>query len=281
MSTHHPVSGLFRTLAATAAVLLGLLAPAGAQVTLGMAPMRTELRLLPGQQRTGTIRLTNQSARQIRVRGEVLDFTIDATGTPQFERSIREEAAYSCEPWVSLNPMEVELAPRSQQVVRYTVRVPQQVAQAGYHCAVSYLTLPPAEQASEPGMGLQSAVRMISAIYIVTGDVAPEGGLSEVKVERSQNSEGTVWRGVIVMNNPGAVHYRPVGELALLDTAGKELESQKLVTVPVLPKREQRFLVPLKSPLQPGTYKLRARVDFGAAEVQEGTVVFEVPPAAP
>jgi hypothetical protein len=43
--------------------------------------------------------------------------------------------------------------------------------------------------------------------------------------------------------------------------------------LPVLPKRKQRFLFPLKSPIRPGTeYRLRARIDIGGPEIQEGTV---------
>jgi hypothetical protein len=54
--------------------------------------------------------------------------------------------------------------------------------------------------------------------------------------------------------------------------SGKVLESVKLAAFPVLPKRQQRFLLPLKSDLSPGPYTLRARIDVGK-EIQEASSV--------
>ncbi len=46
----------------------------------------------------------------------------------------------------------------------------------------------------------------------------------------------------------------------------------------MLPKRQQRFLFPLESAIETGTFTLRARVDIGSKEIQEATV--QVTPAA-
>jgi hypothetical protein len=43
----------------------------------------------------------------------------------------------------------------------------------------------------------------------------------------------------------------------------------------VLPKRDQRFLFPLKLSAGPGKYTLRARVDLGGSEILEATSVVE------
>jgi hypothetical protein len=59
----------------------------------------------------------------------------------------------------------------------------------------------------------------------------------------------------------------------VLDGAGKVLESVALTPLPALPKREQRYIVPFTTDLAPGTYTLRARVDFGTNVIEEGTAI--------
>src|SRR5580658_741991 len=82
---------------------------ARAQVGLGLAPMRVELRMAPGQEYSNTVKLSSQSGVNTRVRAEVLDFDIDDEATPQFESSLPKEAATSCKDWLTLNPMEMAI----------------------------------------------------------------------------------------------------------------------------------------------------------------------------
>ena len=75
---------------------LGSTRPAQAQLGLGLVPMRAELKMTPGQQLSGALKLSSESGTKTRIRAEVDDFFIDATATPQFERDIPQEAATSC-----------------------------------------------------------------------------------------------------------------------------------------------------------------------------------------
>jgi hypothetical protein len=72
-----------------------------------------------------------------------------------------------------------------------------------------------------------------------------------------------------------------VGELSVLETDGKVIESVPILGVPILPRREQRFLFPFQSPLPPGKYFLRSRIDIGANEIQEMVVPVLVAPPKP
>ena len=126
----------------TVVILLALLTfgtalPARAQLGLGLAPMRVELRMAPGQQYSGSLKLSTESEEKVRVRAEMLDFNIDAKDTPQFERELPQEAAYSCKKWLSLNPMEIELEKGGFLLVRYTLRLPAP-------CPKAATTAPPA-----------------------------------------------------------------------------------------------------------------------------------------
>jgi len=124
------------------------------------------------------------------------------------------------------------------------------------------------------GIGMRITVRVVASIYVVIGTPAISGAMKAAKIERIPQSEQPAWRGVVVLDNPTSMHFRPVGEVVLLDGNGSVLETLPFISLPVLPKREQRFIFPLKTDLSMGEYKLRVRVDIGTNEIQEGSVPF-------
>lgn len=255
-------------------MMLAAAGPAMAQLGLGLSPMRAELSMAAGAQYSGSLNLSNSSRDTVRVRAELLDFFIDQNETPQFERSVAQEAEFSCRGWLSLNPMETELEPGRQTLVRYSVRVPAGATERSYHCAAGFSTLPAGEQAR--GMGLKTAVRIVAAFYVVVGKPKAEGAVKEVKLEAVADARQPSWRAVVVIANPSLMHMRPTGELVLLDASGKLLESHPFNSIPLLPRREQRFLFPLKMVMAQGAgYALRARVDLGQEDIQEATARIE------
>ena len=272
----HTISHIQRRKPLAAAVLFAVALfslPLCAQVGLGLAPMRLEIRMAPGDQHSGSVNLTNNSGGKMRIRAELLDFFIDSEDTPQFERENKAEAPYSCRQWLSVNPMEAEMEAPAQMPVRYTIHVPADAHEGSYHCAAGFTTLPSAEALA--GTGMRMAVRVVSAFYVVVGNPAIDGGLKEFMLENvpdKDNPKG-IWRAVVVMANRGRMYFRPTGKLELMDAEGKVIESADFQSLPVLPNREQRFLFPLKVPLGMGTYTLRARVDIGNGEIQEGKAV--------
>jgi len=261
-----------RNLAAFGALsLLALASPASGQIGLGLTPMREDLALEPGAIRSGVLTLNNDSPEKVRVVAELLDFYIDATGTPQFGRAYAQEADYSCRTWLTVNPMEMELEGNSHVAVRYTVRTPPGATERSNHCAIGFSTQPTAGQVK--GTGLRTAVQIVAAIYVVVGKPAAEGSIKDLTLEYVPNAQPPGWRAVVVLANPSLMHYRPSGDLDVLDEAGKVVESAKFVPMPVLPKREQRFLFPLKIGSGPAKYTLRVRVDLGGSEIEEATAV--------
>jgi hypothetical protein len=257
----------------TAVGLLLTALPAYAQLGLGLAPMRVELKMAPGQQYSSTLKLSSESGLKTRIRAEVLDFHIDETATPQFERNLPQEEAYSCKKWLSLNPMEIEIDEGGFLNVRYTLQLPAGLPEGSYNCAAGFTTLPPVQE--KDGMGMQMAVRIVAAIYVVVGKPPVNGVLKEMKLERvapTKEAPEAHWQAVVVMENSGHMYYRPTGKLEVLDADGKTVESAEIPSLPVLRERNQRFLFPLTTHFETGQYKVRARVDIGSGEIQEGVV---------
>jgi hypothetical protein len=281
MSNNHHVYRQCALAVFGALLIVGATQPARAQLGLGLAPMRLELRMGAGQQYSGSLKLSSESGEKARVRAEVLDFNIDAQATPQFERDLPQEAAYSCKKWLTLNPMEIELEKRGVLMVRYTLRLPAEVPEGSYNCAAGFTTLPTAEAVT--GMGMRMAVRVVAAFYVVVGSPPIHGRLKEIKLEPlppGKESEEEGWQAVLVFENSGLMFYRPTGKLEVLDAEGKVAETADFPSLPVLRQREQRFLFPLKTHLEDGHYKLRARVDIGTGEIQEGSLDVAVEPTS-
>ncbi len=239
-----------------------------AQVGIGLSPMRVEMKIGPGQSYSGALELTNETGGRMRIRGELLDFMLDQTMTPQFARTMPGEAAWSCREWMTVNPMESEIGAGEKLIIRYTIRVPREAHARGFHCAAGFTALPPAGEAK--AMGIRNAVRAVAAFYATVGDNKAKGEVSELKIE----PVGTVNNAVVSIRNDSEYHFRPAGKLELLNGAGEVLEALDIPPFPVLPKREQRFVMPIKT--DPAAVDaLRVRVDLGMDEVQEATVRLE------
>jgi len=245
--------------------------------------MRVEIHMVPGQEYSGSLKLGSQSGGKTRVRAEVLDFNIDDQTQPQFERDLPQEAANSCKKWLSLNPMEIELENGGFLNVRYTLRAPADVAEGSYNCAAGFTTLPAAEEAAA-GIGMRMAVRIVGAIYVVVGSPPIRGGLKEFRLEAtppSKDSKEAGWQALVVLENKGLMYFRPKGKLEVLDNKAQIVETEDFSPLAVLRERSQRFVFPLKAHLDPGHYKLRAHVDIGTGEIQEGSADVTVDPPAP
>jgi hypothetical protein len=249
-----------------------------AQMGLGLAPMREDLTLAPGATRSGVLNLANTTDQKVRVVAQTLDFYLDSTATPQFGPEYKQEAEFSCRQWLVANPMEMELTGKAQIPVRYTVRVPSSATVRSYHCAIGFTTQPTAENTN--AIGLRTAVQIVASIYVVVGQPALEGTVKDLKLEYVPDPKNPIWRAVVTINNAGLMHFRPQGDLDVLNENGVVVETAHFVPMPVLPMRDQNFLFPLKLAAE-GKYTLRARVDLGGSEIQEATALVVLTKPAP
>lgn len=248
-------------------LIWGLLtgAPLAAQVGLGLSPMRIEVELRPGQAYSGALELTNELGGRMRVRGELLDFRLDETMTPQFARLLESEAPWSCRHWVTVNPMETEIESGQKALIRFTIRIPADAPERSYHCAAAFTALAPVGGAE--AVGIRNTVRVVSALYARAGKSLAQGRIQALELE----GVGASRRAVLAVRNDSEFYFRPEGHVAVLGAAGEVLEKLTLPAFPVLPMRVQRFVMPLSPDTRPAR-ALRVSVDLGLGEIQEATV---------
>lgn len=277
-----------RTLRAAALVLSAsvlvvgpAVAPASAQVGLGLAPMRVEVNVTPGATRAGSLAVSNSVAAETRYRTEILDFALDQEATPQFEADLPAESKFSCRQWLTFNPMEGAIAGEGNATIRYTFHVPADATPRTYHCAVGFTSLPPLRKPQDTPIGMISAVRVVSVFYLTVGEPKPDGELKSIVLEKITDPETSGLRAVFEVQNNGLTNLRGLGKVELLDSNGKILETDDFPTSVILPSRTQRIPLPLKNKLTDGAYKLRARVNIGTGEIQEASIDFRPPTADP
>ena len=266
------------TLAAIVSLIVAASGGAAAQsLSLGLSPMREEFRLAAGEIVTRVLRLSNASKDAVRVRAEVLDFNIDDMVTPQFAKHIASEAIFSCRSWLRINPMETDLQPESGMTVRYTLRVPPDTPEGGYHCAAGFRTLA-FRQSDEPGTSIRSAVRVVAAFYVLVGEPVIDGSPTGLGLAYDPATER--WQAVLTIENQGRRYFRPSGQLELLNEQEETVETAQIPPIPVLPRRKQRVPMLLEKVEAGRSYTLRLQIDLGGGEIIEGSrvAVAELPP---
>jgi hypothetical protein len=257
------------TLVAVTALLASSL-PAQAQLSLGIQPMMSEFQVPAGAQQSGTLTLRNDSGTKASLTAQMLDFFVDSTETPQFNEGYPAESEFSCRDWLDFEPHDPEIGPNSSLPVRFVIHVPVAAAEQSYHCAAGFTASGSAAQASDIGI----RVRTITAFYVVVGHPRAAAVIKTLELE-AVPGDATKHQGVIVIENKGLLHVRPHGEISVLK-AGKVLETVAMFTMPVLPKRSQRFLFPLRNPLPAGAYEVRARVEIVPGKVEQSSAVVRV-----
>jgi len=253
-----------------------------AQVGLALAPARAELSVKAGEQRTGSLKLFSQSEQAVHLKGEALDFQIDESATARYERDLPREKAVSCKNWLILNPMESEIKKGEVLNVSYTIRPPAQLAEGSYACAAGFTTLPNWPQQQEPEN--RGAPTVLATVFVTIGNPSVSGSIKELKVEPvgSKTRTPAGWRAVVVVQNSGTMYFRPKGTFEILNAEGSIIESLDFPSLPVLRQRDQRFIFPIHTALNPGSYRFRVRMQIGDKPVQEKTtnVVVDVPSPA-
>jgi P pilus assembly chaperone PapD len=255
-------------------ILLVLVAalPGRAELGIAMSPMRVEIKIAPGDQYTDAIGVTNDADDPIRARGELLDFAIDETMTPQFEDIIESEAKYSCRDWLQVNPRELDMKPGETVRARYTIRVPAGTPEGEYHCGAGYVSLPPIQK-NNTRIGVQIAVRAVAAIYVYVGEPKSAPKFNGISIKPA--ADGSLVAEAL-MENQGSKHFRVNGFMEVKDAAGKIVERLDYPTIPVLPGRTQPFPLSLRTSLAPGKYTLRSQTDIGLPEVLVSNMSFAV-----
>ncbi|MCX8160711.1 MAG: hypothetical protein N3G18_07250 [Candidatus Saccharicenans sp.] len=241
-------------------ITAGGFSPLRAQIYFGITPIRLELKVGPGSQRTEVIYVRNNSPRPVRLKVYTENWTLGEDGSRNFIGS--QPTSFSCRDWIRVNPFDFRLQPEEIKTVRFTVSVPAEAEAGGYHAGISFEQVPEAPSGSRLGQ-VAFTGKIVAAVYVLVGKVQIEGSLEDLVFESAGDTQAVKLR----LSNPGRTHFRLKGEVRLNTTEGRKVLELEVPDEPVLPQSRRWVVIPLKEKLNPGNYRAEVRLDIGREEL--------------
>jgi hypothetical protein len=261
--------------ALAAAALLPSAAPAAAQVSVEVSPLRVEIQSAPGGSRTQAISITNTGKDAVRVRATLADWRLSRDGAPQFEAP-EEGRAYSATGWIRVAPPEVVLQPGAQGNVRFSLTVPQGVEPAGYRTGILFDFSPASGDPVARAREVQFRSRIATLIYVNVGQPPAAVELTDLRIRTTP--EQTLIVGTLANTSKRTV--RTKGSLVITGAAGIAVREVPVPDVPVLPESEREVAVvaidKAASPLPPGEYRVELKIDVGLPTLLVGETTLKV-----
>jgi P pilus assembly chaperone PapD len=235
-----------------------------------LTPPRFEVSLASGATQTYNISVLNvDSTAPVKLRAYLMDWTMKTTGQMAFSKA--GTGPYSNAGWIDVNPAEFEVPPLAEQVVRFTVRVPD--SSFGSRWSMLYFESQP-DTSQKAMIGVLFKARVGAPIYVtIPGTEVKQAELLGFAYKRKgvQSHEFK-----LQIANTGNVHLRPTGTLVIRDGGGAAVATLTLSNDVVLPQSQRDLVLPLAQALAPGRYTAVISLDCGTPELIQGETAFEV-----
>ena len=260
---------------AVAFALLAPAAPALAQISVEVSPLRFELQAAPGGSSTQAITLQNTGKEAVRIRATISDWHLSKDGAPQFQAP-EEGRAYSASGWLRVAPPELVLQPGIQGTVRFTLAVPQGVDPAGYRTGILFELSPAAGDPVARAREVAFKSRIATLVYVNVGQPPAAVDLTDLRVRTTPEQTEVL----ATLKNTSRRTVRTKGSLFIYGASGPALREVPVPDVPVLPESERDVAIVAydhaTKPLPPGEYRLEVKIDVGLSALIVGETTLKV-----
>ena len=266
-----------RSLIFALAALLLCAAPAAAQISVEVSPLRVELAAGPGSTTTQGITVINAGKEPVRVRAALTDWELSKDGSPQFEGAV-EGGPYSATSWVRVAPPEQVIEPGRETTVRFSLTVPAGIEPGGYRTGVLFEFGPSTGDPAGRAREVMFKSRIATLIYVNIGQPAIAAELTDLRLR----SVGPQLQIVATVKNTSRRYVRTKGNLLVYDQAGKTVREVPVPDVPLLPESEREVTMVVVDPeknltLAAGEYRVELRIDVGLPALLVGETTLKVP----
>lgn len=196
-----------------------------------ISPLKFEMTVQPGVQKSDVIKLTNNTDGPITLYSSKEDFVAgDETGRPKFVASKDQTSeTYSLANWIRIENENLTLAKGETREVRFTVQAPANAEPGGHYGAVFF----------SPGVAGQSQVSVVQRLGVlllvnVPGNVEVRGEMTKftagTKDDKEVFSESSSFDAFPIdfqtqFENAGNTHLKPLGKIELVDENGEILKN--------------------------------------------------------
>lgn len=235
-------------------------------ITLGISPLRAELKAAAGAETSQPVRISNTGESPVQIRATISDWTLTPSGETRFVKP-GGSTTWACATWLKLNPTEFTVDAGGSQLVRYTMKVPDKASEGGYHCAILFDTVPPPKEKIAGQTGVVNLIRMVTTLYVTLGDPPIVAKIKRLELQpQTREKKKPGYDIVTEFGNDGTTQYRVNGQLEIHDAEGKTVRTFEYKSFPVLPGTPRIEVFRLDEPLPAGQYLVRAVVDVGMKE---------------
>lgn len=240
-----------------------LAAPRVEAFSFSVEPSRIEVSVPAGKQRGKSVRVQNKSEKPVHLKTYVLDVVFLPDGTSDFPEP--GSTPWSCATWLRVVPEELDLPPGGMQDVRVSLAAPAD-SRGGYYAMIFFETGP---SYVESGLGINFRIGAFTQATIPNTEVY-QAKLADLAVESSAEVR-------VGLFNEGNVLFRPKGKLKIVDASQKRVRQVDFnpQRVGVLPNTLRIFRTRLE-PLPPGSYRVKAELDYGTKYLLVGERAFDV-----
>jgi P pilus assembly chaperone PapD len=256
-----------------AALALG--APAAAQTSVEVTPLRLELKAAPGGTTTQSITVSNTGKDAVRVRATISDWHLSRDGSPQFVEAA--ESKFSASSWMRVAPPEIVVDAGKESAVRFTLTVPAGIAPAGYRTSVLFEFSPVNASPIPKPREVAFRSRIATLIYANVGEPPALVDLTDLRTRALPDQPTLI---IAVLKNSGQRSVRTRGTLTLYDKTNAVIGQTTVPDVPVLPESEREVAIPAFSPDKPkpppGEYRVEIKIDVGLPALIVGETTLKV-----
>ncbi len=251
-------------------LLLGLGWAGQTAAVTHVEPARLILHVEPGARRTGTIKVTNKGEEEIEVKAILYDWVLDSK-----EALVTSQAGSRPETLAELikfNPRQFEVGPGKTQVVRFTIKAPEDLEQERRGIVFFEEETGLVEEAT----GAKVVTQIGTAIYFVPTTAQSKFRLLAAKVETGVGEEENNL-GLLLVKNDGNAHIRYTINYKIINNKGAVIEDSKVEERVILPQATRVAAFPITDQLAAGEYKILLQIHFyGTDKIADYTLPFVV-----
>lgn len=229
-------------------------------------PAKIRLSILPGNSKTGAIKINNFSQEPKNIKAYLEDWVYlpVCDGTKDFKPAGTLDLSAS--KWISFLPSEFTVPAYGTKLVNYTVKVPQD-AKGGHYAVLFFENYLPEPQKSSEGVSVNVAVRVASLFYIEPkGAINRNTKIEELKLTREENK----FQLTAKFSNIGNVDINTKATFFIIDKKGMVYARGEFNEVYTFPQDVATLVSTFKEPLPEGKYDLVLTIDIGRALEQAG-----------
>src|SRR5215831_8657734 len=237
--------------------------PALSSVLAQVLPSKMSVTVKAGEPVSRDVTITNQGDAPVVVHVHLSDWTLSESG--DLELVPAGSTPVSLQGLISFEPSEFSLGPGESGVVRVRLMLPTDGPATRWSVLLSEVrpTAWPREYRGPRAVG-----ELGTTIYL--SRIRAERTRAEFAAMNVTPAADTSFSVAVHVRNPGERHFYSSGEIAVVDTTGRVVDSGRLGTGVVLPRSQRIFTWTCDSRLAPGRYLVKATLDTGEPELIVG-----------